>query len=831
MKELAEYKKKRNFNSTLEPKGEPRNNKTKKNKTLKFVVQHHLSRKDHYDFRLEWKGVLLSWAVPKGPSYNPIDKRLAIQVEDHPIEYGDFEGTIPKGEYGGGTVMLWDTGTWEAVEDVDSGLSKGSLKFQLFGKRLKGKWALFRMKNNNEKDTNWILRKDKDECATDKNKIEKFSKSIKTDRTMIEIEKNKKKKFITNPFNKVDVQLVKMVDSLPEDEYWIYELKYDGYRMVAFIENGEVKLITRNHKNYTSSFTDIANSLIEWSNDTAMVLDGEIVITDDKGKINFQLLQNHIKSPNIYEPAYVIFDILAYNGKDLRNYPLIKRKQLLKSLMKNAPNNICYSEHVKGNSKEIFDAACKLESEGVVAKKENSFYTGTRNGDWVKLKCYKRQEFVIGGYTISHKKISGISSLLLGYYKDNNLMYAGRCGTGMTEKIREEIKNDLDKSKQSKCPFTKTPNINTEKIFYSKPKMICEVQFAEWTEDNILRQASFKGIRIDKEAKNIIKEMPKISNKATSKLDSNNIKNKTTKHKKSNTPLEKGKNKKNKDGSIVISDIKISSPEKIVFNNPKIKKIDIVEYYSKVAKRMMPYIENRIISIKRCPDGINDCFFERNFNITANGIVEAPVKNSEGKISHYFCIQTIAGLIYAVQLNTIEFHTWGCTIENIDKPDMMTFDLDPDEGMDLSKVRQGVKDLKSVLNKLSLKSFLKTSGGKGYHVVVPFKPTASWDKFSDFAKKVANLMEENWPDRYTSNIRKASRKNRIFIDWIRNTKSATSVAPYSVRAKKGASVSMPISWRELDSVTPNSISISDALLKIKKTNPWKNFFNTSQELN
>lgn len=427
---LDEYNQKRNFTRTSEPEGITE----VAQEGLRYVVQHHLARRDHYDFRLEWEGALLSWAVPKGPSYDTRDKRLAIKVEEHPLEYRNFEGTIPRGEYGGGVVMLWDEGYWEPSGDVAEGLSAGMLKFVLKGRRLKGKWALVRLKGKaGEKQDNWLLLKEKDEYANNAQGISEFTTSIRTGRTMTEIEEGEEEKITKNPFSSTGVQLAQLVHTPPKGEDWLYELKYDGYRILAYIESNSVRLITRNGHDYTKRFQDVASSLTEWAVGRAIILDGEMAITDPAGKTDFQALQNYLKNPQGKNLTYIVFDLLALDGTDLRGQRLIDRKERLADLMQDAPENLHYSRHVRGNGKESFRAACEGDMEGIIGKKADSFYSGARNGDWIKLKCDKRQEFVIGGYTLSDKKTSGISSLLLGVYARGELVYAGRAGTGLSE--------------------------------------------------------------------------------------------------------------------------------------------------------------------------------------------------------------------------------------------------------------------------------------------------------------------------------------------------------------------------------------------------------------
>jgi len=806
---LLEYNEKRDFSATAEPEGR----EEASGEELKFVVHHHLARSDHYDLRLEWNGVLLSWAVPKGPSFNVRDKRLAVRVEDHPLEYRNFEGTIPKGEYGGGTVMIWDEGFWEPLGNVEDGLSEGSLKFTLKGRRLKGNWALVRMKaKEGEAHNNWLLIKEKDEFAREDDGIGGFNTSVRTGRTMEEIEQGQNDKFAKNPFDRANVQLAKLVSSIPEGDDWLFELKYDGYRIMAFVEGGSVRLVTRNGLDFTSRFWPVASSLLDLAAGRAMVLDGEMVVTDESGKSDFQAIQNYMENPKPHRLVYVVFDLLALDGVDIRNRPLIKRKDTLLSLMRNAPGNLHYSQHVMGRGEESFRAACELGMEGIVGKKANSIYSGTRNGDWIKLKCDKRQELVIGGYTLSEKKGSGISSLLLGAYDGDELVYVGRAGTGFSEAVVKELLNKFSGIERPVPPFKSAPPARAgEKITWLEPELVAEIKFAEWTKDNLLRQASYKGLRTDKEPKSVKMEL--------------------TESKVSTGAPEEPETRAEAGGGLIIEGVKITNPDKLIFEEPKITKADVVSYYAAVSERMLPYVRRRILSIVRCPKGVSEsCFYKKHPGPGAKGIVTIPVADKDGNSEEYFYIEDKAGLVFEAQMGTLEFHTWGSSVDELEKPDMIVFDLDPDEGMGLDMVRRGVRDLRDVLTELSLNSYLKTSGGKGYHVVVPLRPAASWNTVHDFARRVAELMEQKWPERYTSNVRKISRKNKIFIDWIRNGRGATSIAPYSIRARKGAAVSMPITWDELDSVAPNGINMQEALRRIKQPDPWQGFFENEQQL-
>lgn len=813
---LSKYNQKRNFEKSFEPEGLTEAS----DEGLRFVVQHHMARREHYDFRLEWNGVLLSWAVPKGPSYNTNDKRLAVHVEDHPLEYRNFEGTIPKGEYGGGVVMLWDEGFWEPNGNVDEGLSKGALKLVLKGRRLKGKWALVRLKaREGDSKDNWLLLKEKDEYIKAVDGISEFITSIRTGRTMTEIEKGQDEKIIRNPFDRADVQLAKLVSTVPEGENWLYELKYDGYRIMAYVEGNSARLLTRNGNDYTNHFNDVAAALIDWAAGRAIIVDGELAVTDASGKTDFQALQSYIKNHKTYNLTYIIFDLLALDGEDLRGYRLIDRKEKLEALMKDAPKPLYYGRYVKGKGKESFVAACEASMEGIIGKKADSIYSGTRNGDWIKLKCEKRQEFIIGGYSLSEKKTRGVSSLLLGVYDGEDLIYAGRAGTGISDDDMKILENKFENIKRTDSPFKLTPKARTrEKLTWLEPELVAEIKFAEWTKDNLLRQASFKGIRADKNPKDIKIEKPEDDIQFRSSV----------------SKVEREVEKNTVNSSIVIEGIKITNPNKLIFEEPKITKEDVIRYYSGVSERMLPFVRHRILSIVRCPKGVSQtCFYKKHPGPGSKGIITIPITTgSKDTIDteEYFYIENVSGLISEAQMGTLEFHIWGSCVDELEKPDMMVFDLDPDEGMDLDRVRLGVLDIKGILEELSLNSYLKTSGGKGYHVVVPLKPMVTWDAFHDFARRVAEVMEQKWPERYTSNVRKSKRTGKIFIDWIRNGRGATSIAPYSLRARKGAGVSMPIGWDELSTVAPNGINMTEALLRIERNDPWKDFFSNNQML-
>ncbi len=820
IKKLKRYIEKRNFLKTPEPSGEKL---TKSESKLIFSVQHHVASHDHFDFRLQWGDVLVSFAVPKGPSFNPNDKRLAVHVEDHPLDYATFEGTIPKGEYGGGTVLLWDTGYFLPKQNFDKGLKKGSLKFELFGKRLKGGWTLVRLKND---EKNWLLIKEKDQFAQNCEGISKYKASVLSGKTIKQITEENDLKDITkktekNPFKSVDLQLCTLAKNVPQDDDYIFEVKYDGYRIVAFIENNDVKLFTRNHTDFSQKFPKIVEQLKLLAGKKAMVFDGEVILPDQLGRPDFQALQNHMKSGSD-DVVYMIFDLLALNGKDLRDIPLWQRKEKLQSLLsKNNYQNIKFAEHFEGDGQKFFKAVEKMGLEGVVAKNKFSKYVGTRNEDWLKIKCYRRQEFVVGGYLSSEKK--KLSALLLGVYEKDKLKFVGKCGTGFDEKESEDLLSKFEKNLSKKSPFTEKDILKLVtkksvftvikersgsaekkvKIFWLKPKFVAEIQFAELTKDGVLRQASFKGLRQDKKACDVVFETPKV--------------------------IEQSK-KKSKTEDFCIFDVKFTHPDKVIYKDKKVTKKDVANYYAQVSERMLSVMKGRLLSVVRCHNGALTGFYKKHPTVEKEGVKRVFVQNDEGKKQEYFSVENERGLLQQVQLGTLEFHMWGSKVSSLEKPDFMVFDLDPDKSLNLRQIRQGVKDLKKVLDKLGLKSFLKTSGGKGYHICVPFTANADWQVFHDFSEKVAHILEDKYPERYTTNIRKENRHGKIFIDFMRNTRSATSVAPYSLRARAGAKVSCPIFWSELDKIAPDDIDINSALLRLKKSDPWKDFEKVEQSL-
>lgn len=790
---LEKYNEKRDFRKTKEPKG----TKKSSSDSLVFVVQKHEASRLHYDFRLEWDGTLLSWAVPKGPSYSTKDKRLAVETEPHPYDYKEFEGTIPKGEYGGGTVMLWDEGTWEPQEgeDVAKGLKSGSLKFVLHGERLKGKWTLVRMKPKaGEKQNNWLLIKEKDDFTQTSAGIDEYTTSVRTGLSMEEIESGQEDDAAID--TSYDVQLATLRKTIPTGEHWMYEMKYDGYRMLAYLNGETVQLITRNHQDYTDKFPGIVNELKSWN--ATGVLDGEIVVNKE-GRSHFQSLQHYVKEKKGPQPIFMVFDLLSWDGEELVDLPLSKRRSALEKHISKKGTFVHLSQGTD-DGEALFSAACDKQMEGILCKRTDKAYVQGRSSHWVKVKCEQREGFVVIGYTQTEQRTRAFSSLLLGVEKENEIVYAGRVGTGFTDASAKELHKKMKPLERKTPPIDDVPNPRRgETNTWVKPEIRVDVRYAEWTNEGLLRQASFKGV-LDEKKKKEINDPPK------------------------ETVVVK-KKRQTKAGK-EMGDVRLTSPEKEMFKG--ISKEDVAQYYEKIAPKMLPFIQERLLSLVRCPDGVSgDCFYQKHAMDNFVHLKEKTIQEKEGDNPAIY-LKDSDGLLEAVQYGTLEFHTWGSPMKTMEKPDWLVFDLDPDEGMDIGNVRQGVRDLKSILDELGLEAFLKTSGGKGYHVVVPITPTVTWDKAKEFSKNVAQVMEQKWPKKYTSNVRKEKRKGKIFIDWMRNGRGSTSVSPYSLRAKETATVSAPIAWDELSTVEPADYTM-DKMLRRRK-DPWADFFSVKQSI-
>jgi len=809
---LAKYNAKRDFSKTAEPKGE-RASET----GHRFMVQKHDATRLHWDLRLEVDGVMKSWAVTRGPSLNPDDKRLAVQTEDHPISYADFEGTIPEGEYGGGTVMLWDDGWWEPIPGKSAkDLEKGHLHFILHGERMKGEWLLIRLKpRGKERNTSWLLRKLEDDYAGGSDDlVENAVTSVKTGRSMAEIAKGTKARELaswkklrssnTSPRRRPgppsgsdspvkrsgpglrrgdakmpkfrDPQLCTLVDSVPTGTGWIHEVKYDGYRALIAIGGGKAKVFTRNGLDWTDKFHAIADAAAELPVGSALI-DGEIVAFKD-GKPDFSTLKDAISNDG--EMTLFAFDLLELDGEDLAKLPQVQRKERLRPLIEGADARLQYAEHIVGEGEKLFETMCREGYEGIVCKRADAPYSGRRTQAWLKVKCLLRQEFVIVGWTESDKS-RGFRALLLGVYEDGELRYAGKVGTGFSVETMNDLRAKLDRLAR-KTPTVQAPRAATRRVHWVTPKLVAEIAYTETTPDKVLRHPSFLGLRGDKEAEEVVEEKAK--------------------------PAPKPK----------ASSVKVTHPDRLIFPDSTVTKGDLAAFYEAMAPVALQWIANRPISLVRCPQGRGKhCFFQKHdAGSFGEHVKHVDIKEKDGSVEPYLYVDDAHGLLQCVQMGTIEFHGWGSSVADVEKPDRLVFDLDPDEGLGFEEVKKAAVEIKGHLAEIGLVSFAMVSGGKGVHVVVPLTPQAEWPAVKDFADRFCVALAQAEPDRFTATMSKAKRKGKIFLDWLRNQRGATAVMPYTARARAKAPVAVPVTWAELgdlDSPANWHVGDQDELLR------------------
>ncbi len=896
-RQLARYREMRDFKVTAEPSGETPAKKSakqtsskSKQQALPFVIQKHAASHLHYDFRLGWNGVLKSWAVTKGPSYVTADKRLAVQVEDHPMEYGGFEGIIPKGQYGGGTVMVWDQGTWEpqAVSaDVDAALRAGSLKFILHGEKLKGKWALIRMggKAANEKKPNWLLIKEHDEyerSSDDPPITEAEPNSVVTGRDIEQIahsedhvwnskdtakgkawyrndnlpaaeEKLAVKKSGAKAKPKYSSRLTAAISKAPKETLptfiapelalsatdpprtagWVHELKLDGYRIQVRKDGARVRLLTRTGLDWTHRMRPIAQQVKDIAAESA-ILDGEVVVLNENGTTSFADLQAAFHEGANKPLTYFAFDLLHLNGHNLRGLPLVDRKAILEPIVKDVDGVLRYSEHMESDGEVIFRKACELHAEGIVSKRAASPYHSGRGGDWLKLKCVHEQEFVVGGFTELANKSHGVGALLLGYYEDGKLVYAGRTGTGFTQKTHRILRDQLDKLRQATTPFDNPPAEARKGAIWVKPKLVAQVNFASWTSDGLVRQAAFKGLREDKPASEVRREEPTMSPKPRAEKRASleappSVAAKTTR------PTKSSKSAKAESSATEHAPVRLTHPDKILDVESNLTKQQLADYYWAVAPHMLPYIAGRPVSLVRCPEGSgHPCFFQKHATgALPPGVesVDVPDKKT-GKKEPYITLSTPEALAGLAQMGVLEIHPWGSTNKNLERPDILIFDLDPDAAISWRTLADSAADVRAQLKSLGLESFLKTTGGKGLHVVIPIDAKLDWAKVKQFAHDFALAMEQQRPKLYLTKMSKAARKDRIFIDYLRNERGSTAIAPYSPRARAGAAVALPLNWADLKLPKRPVFQVADFddWKDRLARDPWKNFLKMRQRI-
>lgn len=805
---LARYREKRDFDRTAEPSGA-----TEPTSGNGFVVQKHAASRLHYDFRLELDGTLVSWAVTRGPSSNPDDKRLAVRTEDHPLDYARFEGTIPKGQYGGGTVMLWDNGTWESIpgKDPRQTLPEGHLHFILHGRRMQGEWILFRLKpRGKEKGENWILRKVQDEFAGGSDDlIGTHLTSVDTGRTMEEIAAGKalrkckagakaspaaagnsrtpaaaparrKKSGLLPPFQ--PVQLAALVDHVPPGDRWLHELKYDGYRTLLAIGGGEGRAYTRSGLDWSDRFAGLITDALKLNVGSALI-DGEAVVTLPDGRTSFQALQAALKG----DPTkidYFAFDLLELDGENLTRLPLIERKEKLAALIGEAKGRIRYSDHIVGNGEKLLASFCGAGLEGVISKRADARYSGSRSGTWLKTKCIRRQEFVIVGWTPSAKQ-RGFRSLLLGVNENGKLRYAGKAGTGFTADEIERLMKIMAPLER-KAPPVDAPRAAVRGAHWIEPRLVAEIAYAEFTDEGVLRHPSYLGLREDKKPEAVVIETETPVAIAT-------------------TPAR--------------TSVRISNRERVIFPEGKLTKGQLADYYEIVAPIMLPWAGNRPISLVRCPQGRSKkCFFQKHdAGSFGDDVKQVGIREKDGHDEPYLFVDMPAGLLTCVQMGTIEFHGWGARIEDVEKADRLVFDLDPDEGLEFQDVVSAAFHVQDVLAQMGLTTFPMVTGGKGVHVIAPLTPSAEWPVVKDFAHRFALALAQAEPDRFTAALAKAKRTGRIFIDYLRNQRGATAVMPYSARTREYAPIAVPLTWEELrDLDKPSHWHIGDGAEMVKR---------------
>jgi len=854
---LAEYRRKRHFEKTSEPAGKPA--KKPRGRKLRFVAQQHAATRLHYDFRLELDGVLKSWAVPKGPSLDPTEKHLAVEVEDHPLEYAKFEGRIPEGEYGAGEVIVWDRGIWTPLSDPHESLKKGNLKFSLDGEKLHGEWVLVRIRARERSDKpNWLLIKHRDQFArpvTEYDITADQPQSVKTGQTLEELrekhngrpraakqkvrqavqkrsqaaaaassdgraharsKRSAKKQPAPTGAKKaplpddIDVELATLESAVPSGRQWLHEIKFDGYRLICRIRRGQATLITRRHQDWTHRYGSVVTAAAELPVDSA-VLEGELVALLPSGVSSFQALQNSGKLGSDARLVYFAFDLLYLDGYDLRRIPLTERKQRLQALLSQSHSPaIQYSDHVEAAGEAFLRESCQLGLEGVISKRRDRPYVAGRSGDWVKVKCLGREELVIGGFTLSTADRRGIGAILVGYFDNGPLMYAGRVGTGFNSQTLLDVRQRLEKLKQDACPFAQVPpKERGPSVKWVRPELVAEIQFTAWTEAGILRQPSFQGLREDKSAAEV------------GRPDSLTLKS-------SNSAMKKGKRQRSHQAKASPARLpfQLTHPERVLYPDTGLTKLGLANYYIEIADWILPHVAARPLNLVRCPDGqaAGKCFYQKHAGAgTPKTLGRVPIEEKDSPEEYVF-VQDIEGLLALVQMSVLEIHPWGARRDNVERPDRLTIDLDPGSDVPWDRVVDAAFAARDVLAKLGLESFVKTTGGQGLHVVVPLAPRrADWDEAKRFCKHVAGLLADQAPKHYTINMAKAARKGKIFVDYLRNDRGATAVAAYSTRARPRAPVSAPLAWDELSAAVRSdhfSVANLPARLASLKRDPW-----------
>ena len=935
--QLEKYRRMRDFKVTAEPSGAGKDaarqaaartlpTRLKASKGLPFVIQKHAASHLHYDFRLGWSGVLKSWAIAKGPSFYAGDRRLAVQVEDHPMEYGGFEGIIPKGQYGGGTVMVWDQGTWwpqPGHENVDAGLRSGSLKFEMHGTKMQGKWTLVRMHTTkgtadgrwkSSDKPQWLLIKEHDEFEQSKDAAcitEEAPNSATTGRSMEDIARqedhvwNSKETagtgqawyrqgpgaqatnaapnapeeaaaaptLVTSRPDRLQSQLAEALEELPtepqpefiqpqlaqeteappEGKGWLHELKLDGYRMQARKSSRGVQMLTRSGLDWTYRVPAVADAVKRLSAGS-VTLDGEVVVLANDGTTNFADLQASFQQGATNPLTFFCFDLLHIDGHNTRNLPLRERKELLARIVPHEDSGIVrLSEHLETGGGAMFQQACRLHAEGIVSKRADATYRTGRSGEWLKAKCLHEQEFVVGGFTLSSDGPDRIGSLLIGYYKAGKLIYAGRTGTGFSQKMRRELRSKLQALETKAAAFLKLPTDARRDAKWVRPELVAQVRFATWTAEDLVRQAAFLGLREDKRPEEVVREepaappQPKGSGRARGESPEPAQRVSAGKRQASpvaariaptpnpkTSPPPPPPRKPDVRGAAAVP-VRLTHPAKVLDPQTGLTKQQLAAYYWAAAERMLPHVAKRPLSLVRCPDGAGSpCFFQKHVNhMLPPGVggVDVPDKKT-GIPEPYITLSTPEALAGLAQMGVLEVHPWSSQNDDLEHPDRVIFDLDPDEDLPWSAVARAALDVRDRLKRLGLESFVKTTGGKGLHIVAPILPELDFAQLKDTAHRFVLSMERASPLLYLTRMTKVARKGKIYLDYLRNERGATAVAPYSPRARLGSNASVPLEWKELNSGERLSFPVHDfaSWQSRLKHDPWKRMFTLQQSL-
>jgi bifunctional non-homologous end joining protein LigD len=787
---LERYRDMRDFSITPEPAGAKRRAKSP-DKKLRYYIQRHDATRLHYDLRLELEGVLKSWAVPKGPSLDPADKRLAVQTEDHPLEYGEFEGVIPEKQYGAGDVLLWDKGSWQP-EDKDpvAALRKGTLHFRLDGEKLHGRWTLARMRDGK----NWLLIKRNDEDVR-----KDYDITVERPESVKRAPKKSRRAKRADLPQFITPQLATLVTQPPKGGDWLYEVKHDGYRMLARLPGAGARLFTRSGKEWTDKLPHLARALKKLKLEGAW-LDGEIVVQRPDGRSSFQALQNAFEHGRDTRIVYYVFDAPFLDGHDLRQLPLRERKRRVKEALADAPATIRFSDDLTGTAQEVLDHACKLGLEGLIGKQAESVYVAGRTKSWVKLKCRLRQDFVIVGYTAPGGSRHGFGAIVVGVYeRPGKLVYAGKVGTGFDDELLTSLSRKFAKLKRPDSPLVNPPR--EKGITWLRPQLVAEVAFTERTDDGVIRQGSFMGLRQDILAKSV--------------------------------GLETAQKPPGEEPNVV-QGVKISNPDRPIWQALGIRKIHLVRYVEEVGDWLVPHVADRPLTVVRCPDGAEkECFYQRHLGMGASPGDVLTFKRLRSSKGHYIYVNTLRGVVSMVQNGAIEFHTWGASVPDPHHPDRITMDLDPDPDLPWERVMEGAQLTRALIEGLKLKCFLKTTGGKGLHVVFPIERKNTWAEVKAFAEGIATFLVRAEPKRFTAKIAKKSRGGKIFVDYLRNAETASAVAAYSPRARPGAHVSTPLAWDELDNTDiRGAFTVTNVPERLRSLggDPWADYAKTRQAI-